>query len=526
MFLGFAGEGFGRDEQALLKPGQTVHGRSLRAAARRHSRHRGQPEADGHRRTSRCSTPTARELGTMYPAKWFYRSRPQEPTTEVAIRRSLAEDLYIVMAGFELGEQSASVEMHVNELVNWIWIGFGLMALGTGIALLPERVFAFAGARVGAEATAATLLLMPCCWRPAGARRRSRSEARPGTLVFRSAAGARPGQRGHVHLRLPAAGRHVRDDELRGQGVAAGEDARRWSSEGKDRDAGACDASCRTSAASTSWRGRSTRAITGLLWILPVHAGGRDGRRRWRCSPAAGRRRPPPTRRRWARRRPMRTPDCSNNSTMSSATSTDPGLRPWQLFLLAGMLAATAVVLVSTGQSMSSVVVLSLTVVAVEPGGGGRVPVARRRCVVDRGRRSPDAPVGGPHPRGARTREGAGAAHDQGTRVRPRDAQDRDRRLRGDARSPASCGRCGLMQPARRQRLPRRGRADLARARRRARPVTRAVPAPRRCRPRAAPTPARRASCAACGTTNDARRPLLQAVRRGDWRRPDMRPGA
>jgi hypothetical protein len=49
---------------------------------------------------------------------------------------------------------------------------------------------------------------------------------------------------------------------------------------------------------------------------------------------------------------------------MSSATSTDPGLRPWQLFLLAGMLAATAVVLVSAGQSMSGIVVLSLTVVA------------------------------------------------------------------------------------------------------------------------------------------------------------------
>jgi hypothetical protein len=49
---------------------------------------------------------------------------------------------------------------------------------------------------------------------------------------------------------------------------------------------------------------------------------------------------------------------------MSSATSTDPGLRPWQLFVLAGMLAATAVVLVSTGRSMSGIIVLSLTVVA------------------------------------------------------------------------------------------------------------------------------------------------------------------
>lgn len=64
---------------------------------------------------------------------------------------------------------------------------------------------------------------------------------------------------------------------------------------------------------------------------------------------------------------------------MSSATSTDepalqaaasgsraddPGLRPWQFFLLAGMLSATVVVLMVSGQSPASIVVLSLTVVA------------------------------------------------------------------------------------------------------------------------------------------------------------------
>lgn len=57
-------------------------------------------------------------------------------------------------------------------------------------------------------------------------------------------------------------------------------------------------------------------------------------------------------------------PVSNNDSTMSSATSTDPGLRPWQLFLLAGMLAATAVVLVSKGRPTSSIVVLSITVVS------------------------------------------------------------------------------------------------------------------------------------------------------------------
>ncbi len=93
------------------------------------------------------------------------------------------------MAGFELGEQSASVEVHVNELVNWIWIGFGLMALGTGIALLPDRVFAFAGAPVGAEVTAA-LLLVSLLMAPAAARAQTHGdvgEASSGTLVFRSA---------------------------------------------------------------------------------------------------------------------------------------------------------------------------------------------------------------------------------------------------------------------------------------------------------------------------------------------------
>lgn len=50
---------------------------------------------------------------------------------------------------------------------------------------------------------------------------------------------------------------------------------------------------------------------------------------------------------------------------MNSAISTeDAGLRPWQFFLLAGMLAATGVVLVAAGQSPASIVILSLTVVS------------------------------------------------------------------------------------------------------------------------------------------------------------------
>ena len=37
--------------------------------------------------------------------------------------------------------QSATLQIVVNPLVNWIWLGFGVLAFGTGIALLPERAY-------------------------------------------------------------------------------------------------------------------------------------------------------------------------------------------------------------------------------------------------------------------------------------------------------------------------------------------------------------------------------------------------
>jgi cytochrome c-type biogenesis protein CcmF len=95
----------------------------------------------------------------MEPAKWFYAKREQEPTTEVAIRRGVGEDLYIVLAGYEPADQSATYAVTVNPLVNWIWLGFGIMALGTGLALMPESALAFAAAKVPSSAATASMLL-------------------------------------------------------------------------------------------------------------------------------------------------------------------------------------------------------------------------------------------------------------------------------------------------------------------------------------------------------------------------------
>lgn len=55
----------------------------------------------------------------------------------------------------------------------------------------------------------------------------------------------------------------------------------------------------------------------------------------------------------------------SGTSTKKADTDADPFLQPWQFFLLGGMLAATATVIVATGQSAANIIILSLTVVAV-----------------------------------------------------------------------------------------------------------------------------------------------------------------
>ncbi|MEP7115872.1 MAG: hypothetical protein ABI862_21585, partial [Ilumatobacteraceae bacterium] len=52
-------------------------------------------------------------------------------------------------------------------------------------------------------------------------------------------------------------------------------------------------------------------------------------------------------------------------SAVSHRADPDGALQPWQFFLLGGMLAATATVIVATGQSPANIIILSITVVAV-----------------------------------------------------------------------------------------------------------------------------------------------------------------
>ncbi len=72
----------------------------------------------------------------------------------------MGEDLYLVMNTVDPGTQAITLNVVVNPLVNWVWLGFGILAFGTGIALLPESTFSFAMAKLPATEAATTTIAL------------------------------------------------------------------------------------------------------------------------------------------------------------------------------------------------------------------------------------------------------------------------------------------------------------------------------------------------------------------------------
>ena len=78
-----------------------------------------------------------KELTSLRPEKIFHYSY-QQPVTEVAIRSTLVEDLYVILVSWdETG--AAAFKVLVNPLVIWIWIGGTVVVLGGLIAFWPKR---------------------------------------------------------------------------------------------------------------------------------------------------------------------------------------------------------------------------------------------------------------------------------------------------------------------------------------------------------------------------------------------------
>jgi cytochrome c-type biogenesis protein CcmF len=162
MFIGFGGQAYKKEKQVEMRPGQEIQfaGYSLKLIALRHDEDRQKEMVTGEIAVS----VRGKEIDRLQPAMWYYTNKNNDRTTEVAIRRSPSEDLYMTLGNYDLSQGIANLELKLNPLVDWIWLGFMMLAFGTGIALLPERVLAPLAARVkedlGAAATTTAVLLL------------------------------------------------------------------------------------------------------------------------------------------------------------------------------------------------------------------------------------------------------------------------------------------------------------------------------------------------------------------------------
>jgi cytochrome c-type biogenesis protein CcmF len=136
MFLGFAGQAFSHEESLIVDVGKTL------SFGKYGIRFDGFSQAEDRQKKMVTAELTVlldgKPAGRLLPARLVYDKRPDEPATEVAILRGLGEDLYVTMGKHDLEAGTAALKLVTNPLVDWMWLGFLLMAAATILVLLPD----------------------------------------------------------------------------------------------------------------------------------------------------------------------------------------------------------------------------------------------------------------------------------------------------------------------------------------------------------------------------------------------------
>jgi cytochrome c-type biogenesis protein CcmF len=167
MFIGFVGQAWGIDKETSMAPGDKTSIGNYEVTYLGPRMCPGNPkcspeeQADISKRMIFADLEISRGgqvLGTVSPAKFIYTSRPEAPTTEVGLYRTLSEDLYTAVGVVNPQTKRATLQLHVNPLVSWIWLGVLVLIAGCGVSLWPEmrpgELGAWAYLRASAGATA------------------------------------------------------------------------------------------------------------------------------------------------------------------------------------------------------------------------------------------------------------------------------------------------------------------------------------------------------------------------------------
>jgi len=135
IFIGIAGSAFNVDRQADLLPGDSLSVGDYSVKLLRVEDGK-TPNYDWVATVLEVRK-NGELLGEYDPQKHFYRASEQ-PTSEVRRYSTFREDLYLVFSGMT-EEDKATVQVYLNPLVRWVWIGGIVMFLGTIVIMVPNK---------------------------------------------------------------------------------------------------------------------------------------------------------------------------------------------------------------------------------------------------------------------------------------------------------------------------------------------------------------------------------------------------
>ncbi len=85
---------------------------------------------------------SGRPLGKIFPRRNIYEKTPDQPTSEVGLRMTPAEDVYVILNGWEGDGSSATFTVYINPLTMWMWVGGLLVVFGTLVSVWPHPLSA------------------------------------------------------------------------------------------------------------------------------------------------------------------------------------------------------------------------------------------------------------------------------------------------------------------------------------------------------------------------------------------------
>ena len=134
LFLGFTGKAFDTQKEATLKLGESMQVRDYTLKYVDFT-----TKQDANKVVWQATMDVyvdGKKVKTIYPNKHYYPIQ-QQPTTEVVLRSTLKEDLYVVLAQPN-EDKSVVFKVYINPLISFVWLAGLVVTLGTFVCLLPD----------------------------------------------------------------------------------------------------------------------------------------------------------------------------------------------------------------------------------------------------------------------------------------------------------------------------------------------------------------------------------------------------